>query len=78
MRFRREMLAQLKSGVPEQGGIVELLEAQTGETYARVVVECLNVKTSDWDDGSGMDEHEYALDLEQRALAQLKLLAERL
>jgi len=78
IRFRREMLAQLKSGVPEHGGIVELLEAQTGETYARVVVECLNVKTSDWDCGSGMDEHEYALDLEQRALAQLKLLAERL
>jgi len=78
MWLRREMLAQLKSGIPEQGGIVELLKAQTGETYGRVAVECLNVKTSDWDDGSGMDEHRYALDLERRALAQLKSLAERL
>jgi hypothetical protein len=72
------MLTQLKRGIPEQGSIVKLLEAQTGETYTRAVMECLNVKASDWDNVSGMNEHEYALDYEQRMLTQLNLLAEKL
>ena len=80
LRYRREMLAQLESGFVQRDGIIELLEAQAGETYTRVVVECLTAKTSDWADHSGVDEHgtRYALDLEQRMLAQLISLAQRL
>jgi hypothetical protein len=57
--------------------IVNMLEAQMGATYTKIVVDCLQAETRENKPG-GIDEHECALEFEKNSLTQLKRIAERI
>lgn len=79
MRARCDILCSinLPTDMTDCNSIVDMLEAQMGTTYTKIVVDCLQAETRKNKPG-GIDEHECALEFEKNSLAQLKRIAERI
>jgi serine/threonine protein kinase len=79
MRARRDILCSINSptDIKDCNNIFNMLEAQMGTTYTKVVVDCLQAETRENKPG-GIDEHKYALELEKNALAQFISISERI